>query len=730
MSLRPIIEDTGEVGYFQIIATMPDGEQIDVTFFREVPTQISAFSFSDPFGDEAFSFSLPKVTPFDRLGEGDVKWITRGTDISVRWRSPALAYETSSTAIAARQDWIWEGFIASVGVNSSGDSFGTRIDCKGALYQLDDFLAIPQNPARPIPYEVLIRHAFDPMRRPSLRTRPLQIRYPEGWSQTVPQYASNESYLQPIGLNVGQKWTGLSSRNTGNWDPVLTGFIQSLLVTMYTGDGGQWTIVKEKNRTPVLMVRDLRPKLTNQTLYIDLGIPGVDVDLTQDYTQTANVIYGTGVDAAGVAYSNVQPVNSPDTNTIYAPFAFLPKVHPANHSNPAFNRANMRKELYLNFQEGLTSYQAQNVAQQHLMRFSDPGWSGSLTLKSDPVMDDVTYSRYLIRAGMTIVVRGVGGADVLFHISKVSVDLANQTVSLTVDTKYRDQLTIDEVQARNRDAMNIKRLLQVNGLQLPFEDYLKPWSYERGSGMIPSGNTYDARPFFNNIVPRGAQFPWTEYTTKYPPKDPRYTKYYIPMGSASPDANDNWAYESGLEGYRVIIPVLMAERGTIRLVQIAAYDEDGNVFPVQFHASLHNVQQAVHSMPQIPAGVAAPYAVGDPYPFFPGAFEQRNRDGTQKSESISVTQGLVIGWGNYYQPAGYSPGLYTSGNPKTGLLIDESTWSFDTSQNEIFDLQNPTTNIESTNTGYLYISIYCDDQGTKPVYFLGRIFRQEPGTNT
>jgi hypothetical protein len=41
MSLQPIVVDTGEVGYFQIIATMPDGDQIDVTFVREVPTQIS-----------------------------------------------------------------------------------------------------------------------------------------------------------------------------------------------------------------------------------------------------------------------------------------------------------------------------------------------------------------------------------------------------------------------------------------------------------------------------------------------------------------------------------------------------------------------------------------------------------------------------------------------------------------------------------------------------------------
>lgn len=730
MGLQPVINDTGDVGYFEIIATTEEGDKIDITFFRDVPTQVSAFTFADPFGDESFSFQLPKVTPYDKLGEGDLKWLTRGTDISVRWRSSAT-YTPSPVVIAAREDWIWEGFIASIGISSSGDAFSAQVDCKGALYQLDDFVAIPQNPSRPIPFEVLIRQAFDPVRHPSLRTKPLQVRFPAGWSTTVPQYASNEAYLQPIGLNVGQKWTGLSSRSTGNWEPLLTGFIQSLLVTMYTGDGGQWTVIKEKNRSPVLTVKDLRPKLTDETLYIDVGIPGVEINLTQDYTQTANVVYGTGIDPAGVKYSNQQPITGTDLSTIYAPFAWVPAVHPANESNPAYSRRHMRKEMYLNFQEGLSTDQATKVAQQHMMRFTDPGWSGSITVKTDPEMNGDTFSRFLIRAGMNIVVRGMNGemGGILFHISRVSVDLVNQNVDLTVDTKYRDQLTIEEVQARTRDALNIKRMLQINGLQLPFEDYLKPWSYERGSGVIPSGDTYDARPFFKNIVPKGAAFPWTEYTTQYPPKDPRYTKYYIPVGTASTNAQDNWAYESGVNDYRLLIPVLMAERGTIRLIQLAAYDENGNVMPVKFHASLYTVQHALGQMPIIPAGVSAPYPVGSNYPFFPGAFESRNRDGTQKSEALSTAPGgLVIGWGNYYQPAGYSPGLYSTGGPKTGMLIDESTWSFDTTENSNWDLYNPSNNITSTSVGYLYVSIYCDDQANKPVYFLGRIFRQEPGT--
>ena len=29
----------------------------------------------------------------------------------------------------------------------------------------------------------------------------------------------------------------------------------------------------------------------------------------------------------------------------------------------------------------------------------------------------------------------------------------------------------------------------------------------------------------------------------------------------------------------------------------------------------------------------------------------------------------------------------------------------------------------------LFVQIYCDEQGDEPVYFLGRFYREEPGTS-
>ena len=57
--------------------------------------------------------------------------------------------------------WRWEGYIASYGFSLSGADSSFTIDLKGAFYGLDDYLAIPQFPKRPIPHEILMAQAFD-----------------------------------------------------------------------------------------------------------------------------------------------------------------------------------------------------------------------------------------------------------------------------------------------------------------------------------------------------------------------------------------------------------------------------------------------------------------------------------------------------------------------------------------------------------------------------------------
>ena len=84
-----------------------------------------------------------------------------------------------------------------------------------------------------------------------------------------------------------------------------------------------------------------------------------------------------------------------------------------------------------------------------------------------------------------------------------------------------------------------------------------------------------------------------------------------------------------------------------------------------------------------------------------------------------------MGWGNYYEPAGYSPGRFSKGAGRTGLLEDNTTWTWNL--DEDLDLDKPSENAKKEYAGMLFVMIYCDDQDDESVFFMGRFIRQEPG---
>lgn len=84
-----------------------------------------------------------------------------------------------------------------------------------------------------------------------------------------------------------------------------------------------------------------------------------------------------------------------------------------------------------------------------------------------------------------------------------------------------------------------------------------------------------------------------------------------------------------------------------------------------------------------------------------------------------------MGWGTYYEPAGYSPGHFSDGDDRTGMLEDNTVWSWDLS--EFIDRNKPQLNRKDEYAGCLFVMIYCDDQDDESVFFMGRFVRVEPG---
>lgn len=687
------------LGRFQIVFSTPGGSKKDVTFFRGVPTELLTYTNADPFGDSTCQIRFPQVTIFDEIGQGELAWLHDFSDVDIYLVPPGAPNPAGGTDTRTK---VWEGFMASMEFMSNEDSYGVTVQCQGALFQLDKYVQAPSYPPRPITFERQMALAMSPHTRPHLRTQPLSVVFPTGWTKVQP--AVSNTLYSPIGTAVGAKITGFQGRSTGSWDRVLTSYIQNMLQVMVTDNGDSWSMYKNAGRQPVLKLRqrNLTPKYS-----VVAGQPGVSLMLTRDMTQYANIVYGQGTDVNGVQYSRMI-VSSDGSNTTYDPMAYDPRVQPTSiHENARFDPHVMRAETYIKYDNGFDERQALSSAAQTLRNDMDPGLSGTMTLSIDPQGG----SRFLMQSGDKILVTyliGSSSIGVTFHIAEVNVNVAEGSVDLKIDTKFRDLLTLQEALNRTRDPLTPVKMLQLNKRTQVVDDVLAPWDYRKGSGFIPKASTN----LYKNL-PSNVTFPYTTWTTKYPPK--RHPDFYVRVNANASTADKRWATQR---------PIRMAERADIRLTQFCVYDYFGNRLAIPFHVSIYYNPVPIDQMPRGDNGQHSP--------FIEGAFETTNQWGLAIPAGApgavrQPDQSLIIGWGNHDQPAGYSPGSHASGDPCTGILVDDSPWSVDFTNGQNGFQQNPTrAGLEREDTITVYANFYAEYK--QPVYFLGRLFRKEPGT--
>ena len=337
---------------------------------------------------------------------------------------------------------------------------------------------------------------------------------------------------------------------------------------------GQFTLDLLQGRRPVLRHRDRAVTVNEQTLVVDVLTPGVALSFTRDFTQQLNVVYGQGKSINGSTFSGMK-ASADGSRITYEPFAYRRQVHPVDQ-NSWWDRTVMRKEVNLSFVEGVSETDARQIARSHLQRFADPGVTGKITLTADPTAGGHYLSWYLVKAGMSIVVRGLFGdpQGQLFHITECTV--GPMGAELTVDSKYRDQLTVQEVRMRTRDSLAPVRLLTVGQFKPNIPDMLFPWSYSDGSGFLPKGS----KDLFTGMD-QGTTFPWTDQTMQRPPSDPKWAKAYAHIGPASRNADKNWANTRASISDFQSLPVRMSQAGEVALLQIGAYDiHGGSALPV------------------------------------------------------------------------------------------------------------------------------------------------------
>ena len=722
--MRPIsvdVVDNIEGGQYQVFV-YPDGRSLgttlaptlDVTFFRGAPTEVMALGDQDPFGPTTATLKFPRITYFDRKGVGDLWWCMPEANVDIVW---VVVDQIVTT---------WEGFFSSFEHGETDAGHELTITCRGAMFQLDHYLAKPEYLYAPITFEEAIRRQLD---KPDLRLSPFRIEWPSGWNRAYapdPRWFGRP-WMQPSGVVTGELWTGMLTRDTGSWSPVLTGYIQTLLGSMQT-DTGQFTLMLDRYRQPVLRHRARKTEPDASTLMVDLLWPGVSFSFTEDHSQKLNTVYVSGRSLAGNAYTGMR-VSNDGRSTYYAPFAARREVYP-NSNNPWLNTSEMRREIQLPAPDGMSAAEAEEMAKAHLQRHSMPGITGQISLAIDPLVNDALFPRQAIRAGMSIALEGLFGNEhpTMLHITEVSTT-AEMTV-LTVDSLYRDQLTVEEVRLRGRDALTPTRMLTTGTWQPNIPDLLFPWSYEMGAGAVP---------FASDALFRGIdtheEFPWRNWVAAHPPKDPEWTDRYIHIGPRNANADLNWsAYASG-SAQTWAHPVLLSAAGSARLIEVAAYDRDGNVLPVGFHVSLWNSNSVNGTAgPIIPAPGFDGYPAGQHNPFFPGAWEVFDEDGVAQNPQTPQAEGsasIIVGWGNGYEKAGYWPGQSSdAGASPTGLLRDETSFSWDLTQLDggVSPQEPAALNTADVGRASVYVLIYCDEQLSQDVYFIGRVYRQEPGS--
>lgn len=726
-------------GRFQLVITklVGQGRAVDVTKVRSAYTQLVSYSSADPFGDSTAVFQFPALTAADDLTASDLgQWLGYYSNVDLYWVPAQSATvdlakpryvnplteqaDVISPAVLTvdghsvdQRTKVWEGFLADMGFTTGPGGTQLEIQCQGALFQVDRYLMKPFYPSQPWPIEELCRLAFNNSDKPHLRTKPLSIIFPDGWTKVVPAYPGSSNDYTPV-AKPGTKWTGFTSRSTGAWDHALTGFVQDQLVDLITTadsgvtPGNQWTILQQHasatsaGRKPIMMVRD-RFRTPDFSMWV--GTPGMDLQLDGDSTQSENVVYGDGTDLNGEVWRNAV-ISSDGSRTDYLPLAASRTIYPYL-KNKAFLRGAFASEAYVKFGTGFAQTDATTVAAQQVQRDEDPGWTGTITLATDPSQD---LPRWFIRAGMTILLKGflgTGATGYPLHIASVEADMQQGTVQLTVDSRYRDLLTIAEAMERTHDPLTPTKMLQVGKQTAIIEDLQAPWDYSAGSGFIPKGSL----GFFRNL-PKNQIYPYESWAEDHPPL--HYPSLYVKCDAGAPTRTQRWAGSLGA------IPVLTSEKGTIARTQIAVYDIFGKLLRVPFHVSFYYYDVDASDMPRDSQG---------PSPFINNAFEKVDATGQPTNQFLWPDQSFIIGWGNrangITNAAGYSPGSQAEGGSPTGEFFDDATWTYDNTFQEFFQGKNLPGKRAPKSEITIYAMFYCEY--TEPVYFMGRLYRQNPG---
>src|SRR4051812_10011560 len=126
--VRAASVDSSPAGGWWVFAR-PRGRPIaEVSYCRGAPTLLGEFSFEDPGGPKDLNLTFPSISPFDRLGYGDLYWLQKKVSIDIIWAGtlPAVYPFGRYTGHGDARTWMpsfaWEGYLTGFSFAKTGMS--------------------------------------------------------------------------------------------------------------------------------------------------------------------------------------------------------------------------------------------------------------------------------------------------------------------------------------------------------------------------------------------------------------------------------------------------------------------------------------------------------------------------------------------------------------------------------------------------------------------------------
>jgi len=668
---------------------------VDVTYFRDHPTEFGAWSSNEPNGDVATTLKFKQISWYERTGEGALSWFKPGADVDIILHRPNGTQKT-----------LFEGLVVSKALSGAG--MGITMEVIGVLYQANH---------SPYIMEMYKKH------------RDIGTAIADILDDTVSRN------FQPC----NRPNTGIPTNIRGSGGQRLSQAVQDILATAWTPDlAGQWTLTNEPGRQPVIKLKDK----TTRHWTMALGNSDLNLNLREDWQQLPDIIWGSGVGPDGCNWYNAKFPGTPfmtvsgewplpidqffvpgSGTTGFFPFSYamrvrgyamvsqdtyriedIPLVRDAQQkagvrvddkvgsqtwlaligvgpllteaqldnahisplavapwawprleapdgrdlgANPMYDASRLNIGKYVEYGQDTSLLDGMDSARREIQAklANDPMWVGSAILNGDPEEG----SRWEMRAGQNIFIRFLHAPanspwttpevdeGILFHISQARVTPGSE-VSLELSYLGHDMTTLAALKRRDRDTTDpALRDNSTRGARIT-QDAIIPWDCESGSGYIPiipiEGGTWTVVP-----IPAG-----------------QVGRIVSTLALSSPLLDFK---SMGVRG----IPALLDAFGNVISPAVPAIPgafECAGAIP-----GAKEFAVGVYSKP-----VTAQYlndTLGDPF---------LDADIYKLHAEALANDGLLMAYGSGNEPAGYYPGYKSEGDSMTGKMRDDRGWDW------------------------------------------------------